>query len=124
MEVSENQVHQLISTQFPQWAHLAIRPVEVGGWDNRIFHLGEDMLVRMPSAPAYALQVEKEQLWLPKLAPFLPVQIPTPLETGTATSDFPWKWSIYRWIEGETAASSAITHFPLENPLRAVAEVL
>ncbi len=34
MEVSENQVHQLISTQFPQWAHLAIRPVEVGGWDT------------------------------------------------------------------------------------------
>ena len=48
-------VRQLISTQFPEWVNLAIKPVEFSGWDNRTFHLGDDMLVRMPSDAEYAL---------------------------------------------------------------------
>jgi aminoglycoside phosphotransferase (APT) family kinase protein len=56
-------VSRLVATQFPEWANLPIRPVECGGWDNRTFHLGEQMTVRLPSAAAYALQVEKEQRW-------------------------------------------------------------
>ena len=50
-------VSRLVATQFPQWAHLPITPVEFGGWDNRTFHLGEQMTVRLPSAAAYSLQV-------------------------------------------------------------------
>ncbi|RDD35001.1 phage major tail tube protein [Wolbachia endosymbiont of Cylisticus convexus] len=37
------------------------------------------VLVRMPSAAKYAMQVEKEQKWLPRLAPLLPLSIPEPL---------------------------------------------
>nr|WP_114517330.1 phage major tail tube protein [Wolbachia endosymbiont of Cylisticus convexus] len=33
----------------------------------------------MPSAAKYAMQVEKEQKWLPRLAPLLPLSIPEPL---------------------------------------------
>jgi aminoglycoside phosphotransferase (APT) family kinase protein len=102
-------VHHLIAKQFPQWADLPIKPVAVGGWDNRTFHLGEQMLVRMPSAEEYAMKVEKEQLWLPKLAPHLPLPIPTPLAMGEPGEGYPWQWSVYRWIEGETAASTHIT---------------
>lgn len=54
-EISTALVEQLISEQFPQWADLPIRPVEFGGWDNRTFHLGDDMSVRLPSAAHYAL---------------------------------------------------------------------
>ncbi|ABS78116.2 phosphotransferase [Coxiella burnetii] len=64
-------------------------------WDNRIFRLGEHMLVRLPSAANYAAQVEKEHQWLPKLAPLLPLPIPTPIAIGEPTSYYPWKWSIY-----------------------------
>jgi aminoglycoside phosphotransferase (APT) family kinase protein len=101
----------LIATQFPQWKDLLIRPVKTSGWDNRIFHLGEEMLVRMPSAAEYEAQVEKEHFWLPKLAPLLPLEVPVPVAMGQRTKDFPWKWSIYRWIEGESAASSHIADF-------------
>jgi aminoglycoside phosphotransferase (APT) family kinase protein len=66
------------------------------------------MLIRMPSAAEYALQVEKEQYWLPKLAPFLPLPIPMPLAVGEPMDGYPWKWSIYSWLEGETAASGHI----------------
>lgn len=98
-------VRRLITNQFPQWKDLSIRPVAVGGWDNRTFHLGENMLVRLPSAAKYTMKVEKEQRWLPKLAPFLPLAIPEPLAVGEPGEGYPWRWSVYRWIEGETAAS-------------------
>ncbi len=110
LDINATLVRQLIDTQFPQWKDLPIRAVAKSGWDNRTFHLGDHMLVRMPSAADYALQVEKEQLWLPKLAPLLPFPIPAPLALGEPTQHYPWHWSIYRWLEGETAASTPITH--------------
>lgn len=96
-------VRHLISSQFPQWAALPVTAVEPGGWDNRTFRLGDRMIVRLPSAAAYALQVEKEQAWLPRLAPQLPVPIPVPLAEGHPDAHFPWPWSVYGWLDGETA---------------------
>ncbi|PTE07269.1 aminoglycoside phosphotransferase family protein [Mesorhizobium helmanticense] len=101
-------VSRLVATQFPRWKHLAVRPVEPGGWDNRTFHLGDEMLVRLPSAAAYSLQVEKEHRWLPRLAPLLPLPIPVPLAMGIPAESYPWHWSIYRWIEGDTAKRERI----------------
>ncbi len=102
-------VKQLVSSQFPRWKDLPISPVKVSGWDNRTFHLGKHMLVRMPSAAEeYAVQVDKEHLWLPKLAPFLPFSIPVPLGLGKPEFGYPWNWSIYGWLEGETAVSGYI----------------
>ncbi len=103
-------VRQLIATQFPDWKELPIRPVTSSGWDNITFHLGDFMLIRMPSASAYALQVEKEQQWLPKLAPLLPLPIPVPLAIGKPAYGYPWKWSVYQWVEGDTAAPGNIAN--------------
>ena len=101
-------VRRMVATQFPQWADLPVRPVAPGGWDNRSFRLGEQMIVRLPSAEAYAAQVEKEHRWLPRLAPSLPLAIPTPLAIGKPASGYPWRWSIYRWIDGDVAAPERI----------------
>ncbi len=81
----------------------------MSGWDNRTFHLGEQLLVRMPSNKEYAGQGDKEQLWLPKLAPLLPLQIPVPIAMGQPDEDYPWKWSIYRWLPGESATTAYIS---------------
>lgn len=80
----------------------------MSGWDNRTFHLGKDMSIRLPSAADYELQVEKEHQWLPQLAPGLPLPIPVPLAMGKPEYGYPWKWSIYRWLDGKTAASAKI----------------
>ncbi|WP_229955125.1 aminoglycoside phosphotransferase family protein [Parasphingorhabdus litoris] len=96
-------VTRLVAEQFPQWAGLAIKPVKLNGWDNRTFHLGSDMTVRLPSAERYAVKVPIEQKWLPKLAPSLSFPIPKPLAMGQPSCDYPWNWSVYRWIEGDTA---------------------
>ena len=107
--IDEALVCRLVTTQFPQWKDLPIWPVASGGWDNRTFHLGQHMLVRMPSAADYALQVEKEQRWLPKLAPLLPLPIPVPLAIGKPTEEYPWQWSIYQWLPGDSAANAPIS---------------
>ena len=102
-------VRRLVDIQFPQWKDLPVRPVALSGWDNRSFHLGKRMLVRMPSAAEYVGQVEKEYRWLPILAPQLPLPIPVPLAIGEPAEGYPWRWSIYRWIEGESVASAQIS---------------
>jgi aminoglycoside phosphotransferase (APT) family kinase protein len=105
--------HRLVAAQFPQWAELSVRPVAFGGWDNRTFHLGERMTVRLPSAEGYVPQVEKEHRWLPYLAPRLPLPIPTPLARGAPGEGYPWPWSIYGWLPGECASVDDIVDLPL-----------
>lgn len=101
MDVSLETVTGLIAEQFPQWAHLPVTHVRHSGWDNRSFRLGATMLVRLPSAAGYVAQVDKEHRWLPYLASHLPLPIPEPMGQGRPSRDYPWPWSVYRWIEGE-----------------------
>ncbi|MEK4462801.1 aminoglycoside phosphotransferase family protein [Paenibacillus sp. FSL H8-0315] len=101
-------VARLINEQFPEWSDLEIRPVKFSGHDNRTFHLGEQMSVRLPSAAAYVPQVEKEQQWLPFLKKGLTLPISTPLAKGTPTKEYPWPWSINNWLEGETLSHENI----------------
>src|SRR5215470_5275091 len=108
IEIDASLVKQLIRRQFPQWAGLPIAPVENDGWDNRTFRLGDTMSVRLPSAPAYVAQIEKEHHWLPVLRPQLPLPIPVPLARGTPGAGYPWQWSIYGWLDGEPAHTARI----------------
>jgi aminoglycoside phosphotransferase (APT) family kinase protein len=102
-------VGRLLATQFPQWADLSIEPVHSAGTDNAIYRLGDDMAVRLPRIEGATGQVDKEHQWLPKLAPHLPLAIPGPLAKGTPGEDYPWHWSVYRWLEGETVTIERIT---------------
>lgn len=75
-------VSRLLAAQFPHWAHLPIEAVRSAGTDNAIYRLGDDMAVRLPRIHWAIAQVDKEQQWLPKLAPHLPLAIPVPLGKG------------------------------------------
>ncbi len=102
--ITEQLVQQLLSDQFPQWAALPVRRVVDGGNDHRMFRLGDRFSVRLPSAPGYVPQVDKERVWLPRLAPQLPLQIPQVLGRGRPSVLFPAPWSVYGWIQGRRAA--------------------
>jgi aminoglycoside phosphotransferase (APT) family kinase protein len=108
MKIDTALAQALVREQFPKWADLPIAPVAKSGWDNRTFHLGDQMTIRMPSDAAYASQVGKEQHWLPILARELPLDIPIPIVLGEPGCGYPWQWSIYQWINGETASSEKI----------------
>ena len=103
---------RLIATQFPHWSDLPIRAVEFDGWDNRTFRLGSELTVRLPSGDWYAKQVDKEQRWLPVLAPQLPLPIPMPVAKGEPDAGFPYPWSVYCWLDGELASKATIGDLP------------
>lgn len=108
LPVDESLVRRLIAAQLPQWSDLPIRRVADEGWDNRTFHLGAELMVRVPSAQEYALAVEKEQRWLPVLAPQLPLPIPEPVAQGVPGEDYPFHWSVYRWLPGDPVSHESI----------------
>lgn len=98
----------LIAEQFPRWANLPVREPDVQGWDNRTYRLGDELSIRLPSAAGYVPQVEKEQRWLPLLAPQLPLPIARPVAMGRPSALFPWPWSVYGWIDGSVASRDRI----------------
>jgi aminoglycoside phosphotransferase (APT) family kinase protein len=99
---------RLIDSQFPQWSDLPVTAVELDGWDNRTFRLGSELTVRLPTGSWYAQQVDKEQRWLPVLAPQLPLPIPAPVARGEPGAGYPYPWSVYRWLDGEPASEARI----------------
>lgn len=117
-------VRKLIAEQFSEFAHLNIQPVKIQGHDNRTFRLGPDMLVRMPTEESYALKVSKEQALLPQLKPHLSVPIPIPLKMGNPSKDFPFPFSIYKWLEGESVNSLDLNDHSLESIALGLAEFL
>ncbi|MGH3373101.1 MAG: aminoglycoside phosphotransferase family protein [Actinoallomurus sp.] len=111
-------VRRLVAGQFPHWAGLPVVPVDLSGVDNATYRLGEDMSVRLPRLPRWIGQVEREQRWLPWLAPQLPLPVPVPLARGVAAEGYPFPWSVYRWLDGENAAPESI-----EDPIRAAKDL-
>ncbi len=101
-------VRRLISSQFPEWSGLAVRPVESAGLDNEIYRLGADLAVRLPRRRIGADQTEKEHHWLPVLAPQLPLAVPVPVGRGIPGEGYPWHWSVCPWLPGEVAALAPV----------------
>jgi aminoglycoside phosphotransferase (APT) family kinase protein len=99
--IDEALVRRLIAGQFPQWAGLPVAPVAKPGWDNMTFRVGDALSVRMPRFARWIGQVEREQRWLPVLAPQLPLAVPEPVGRGEPAEGYPYPWSVYRWLEGE-----------------------
>ena len=99
-DITPDLAGKLIAEQFPEFADLPIISVEQQGHDNRTYRLGKDMLIRMPTEESYALKVLKEQDLLPQLAPHLTFSIPVPIKMGAPSNDYPYPFSIYKWLEG------------------------
>lgn len=95
-------VAALLRAQHPDLARLPLSRLDEG-WDNVMFRLGEDLVVRLPRREAAAGLISREQEWLPLLAPRLPLPIPAPVRRGGPGEGYPWPWSVVPWIEGETA---------------------
>ena len=118
VDTNESLVVRLLITQFPQWANLPIEQVHSVGTGNALYRLGDDMVVRLPRIPWAVEQVDKEQKWLPILAPLLPLNIPVPLAKGKPSEGYPWHWSVYRWLEGEDATTE-----PIADPCQAATDL-
>jgi len=100
VDIDTDRVAEMVAGQFPQWAGLPVKPVFPAGTDNVMFRLGGRLAVRLPRTPAAALSLEKELKYPPKLRLWLPAPIAYPLESGTPTQWYPFRWSVSTWLEG------------------------
>jgi aminoglycoside phosphotransferase (APT) family kinase protein len=100
-DIDEALVRRLLTEQFPRWSDLPIKRVASDGTVNAMYRLGEDMAVRLPLVESGAKDVAGERELLTRLAPLLPVAIPVPLAEGMPAEDYPWHWSVYRWLAGQ-----------------------
>lgn len=102
-------VTALVRQQFPRWAARPVTAVRESGNDHRTFRLDEDLLVRLPADVGYVPQVQKEQEWLPRLGPALPLPVPVVAARGQTSALFPAPWSIYEWIDGRRPDAVRLT---------------
>jgi aminoglycoside phosphotransferase (APT) family kinase protein len=103
LDVDVALVRRLLAEQFPEWADLPLEPILPWGTDNALYRLGEDRLVRLPRQEQKSGTLLKERRWLRRLGPLLPVAVPVPLADGKPADGYPCAWSVYGWLEGQSA---------------------
>ena len=108
LDIDAALVRRLLAVQFPQWASLHVAPVASSGTVNAIYRLGDELAVRLPRVATWAGDLEKELEWLPRLAPHLPLAVPEPVAAGAPGDGYPWRWAVYRWLDGETWAADRV----------------
>jgi aminoglycoside phosphotransferase (APT) family kinase protein len=93
-------VRALVDRLRPEFAALPLRRLELSGSSNALFRLGDDLLVRFPRQPGGSAAIDKEAIWLPVIAPRLPVGVPEIVAVGEPGFGYPERWSLVRWLDG------------------------
>lgn len=101
IDIPPSLVVSLLADQHPDLADRALRPAG-HGWDNELFRLGPDLVVRLPRRQVADALMVAEQQWLPVITARLAVPTSAPLRCGVPGPGYPWHWSVSRWIEGES----------------------
>jgi len=107
VHVTDALVRELVGAHCPQWRDRAVSKLGEG-FDNVLFSLGEDLVVRLPRHTTGAALLRNEQTWLPDLASRLALPVPEPLYLGEAGSLFPFPWSVVSRINGESGDHSCL----------------
>lgn len=105
--IDEPLVKRLLEEQHPDLAHLPLQYLSEG-WDNSIYRLGTDYLVRIPRRAIAVPLLQREQEWLAALAPLLPISISAPIHLGKPQGIYPWPWSVTPWFAGKMAAEQQL----------------
>lgn len=108
IEVDAALVDCLIAAQFPDLAGQRVEVLEPWGTDNAVWRLGDELVVRLPRIGWAVEQVHRDAVWLPRLAPHLPVAVPDPIAIGAPGCGYLYVWAVHRWIPGEAATPARI----------------
>ncbi len=105
VDVTTSVVARLVAEQFPQWRDRRIVPVSSHGTVNRLFWMGEEYVLRFPLQPNGTSPAEliAEQEHARRVAPHVTVGVPEPVAVGRAGLGYAGPWSVFRWIDGESA---------------------
>ncbi|MEM1334221.1 MAG: aminoglycoside phosphotransferase family protein, partial [Actinomycetota bacterium] len=102
--VDDQLVRRLLESQHPDLARLEL--VEVAnGWDNVMFRLDDELVVRLPRRAAAGRLVAHEIAALPQLAHRLPLPVPAPVRVGAPDGEYPHVWAVLPWFDGAPLGS-------------------
>ncbi|MER7772907.1 aminoglycoside phosphotransferase family protein [Kitasatospora sp. NPDC096140] len=108
IDIDDALVRRMVAAQFPHWAGLPVASVATAGTSNAMYRLGADLVVRVPRIPGAVEDIDKECVWLRRLAPELPVAVPAPVARGGPVDGCPWPWSVLRWLDGANPVAGAV----------------
>jgi aminoglycoside phosphotransferase (APT) family kinase protein len=100
VRIDEDLVQQLLGSQLPDLANLALRLIPAQGTDNVVFRLGAELSVRLPRKPSAVRSLLIEREWLPRVAPRLPLAVPLPVASGAPSGAYPFPWMVCTWVSG------------------------
>lgn len=106
--VREELARRLVDEQFPQLEARRIRLL-AEGWDNSVWVVDEMWAFRFPRRQVAVALLELELTVLPRLAPLLPVAIPTPVLHGHSSEPYPWPFFASRLLPGKELGSAALS---------------
>jgi aminoglycoside phosphotransferase (APT) family kinase protein len=92
-------VRELLSEQFPALSEEPCVAV-AEGFDNSLWRLGENLVVRLPRRRLAVNLIENELRWLPEVARPVSLRTPLPLMPGVPSERFGWPWLIATWVDG------------------------
>lgn len=102
IEITPELARGLLRIQCPEISELPIRFLGAG-WDNVMYRIGEDWVIRLPRRAHALPYFRNEQYWLERLAPSLSLPVPVAMYKGQPSDDYPWPWSLIRFIPGQIA---------------------
>jgi aminoglycoside phosphotransferase (APT) family kinase protein len=106
-DVGADAARALIEAQFPELRGTSLREIDAG-WDNVVYLVDERWAFRFPRRAIAVAGVEREIEVLGRLAPQLPIPIPTPAWIGAPTDAYPWPWFGAPYLPGRELALSGL----------------
>jgi len=97
LDVSPELVRTLLRAQHPDLAGLPLARL-AHGWDNELYRLGGELVVRLPRRAVAATLVENELAWLPVIATHCSLPVPVPVRRGAPCEAYPYAWSIAPYL--------------------------
>lgn len=100
VDIDDALVRRLLREQHPDLAGLPLCRL-AHGWDNEMYRLGDDLVVRLPRRAVAEPLILHERRWLGALAPRLPLAVPVHVREGAPNGRYPWAWAVVPWFPGD-----------------------
>ncbi|WP_418908643.1 aminoglycoside phosphotransferase family protein [Glutamicibacter endophyticus] len=104
VQIDHHLASRLLQEQAAHFAAYELRYVATG-WDNVVYRLGEQFLLRLPRRELGEEIGRKERTWLPVLAQDTGLAVGEVLFEGRPTDYYPFTMSITRYVPGRSAAT-------------------
>jgi len=113
VDITVNTVAGLVSSQFPSWSGLPIRPVPSDGTVNALFRLGDEIVLRFPLQPSldteHRAALVREHENAGRIARHVTVEVPEPVAVGEPGAGYRGPWTAFRsTLDGAPASVDTI----------------